>query len=210
MIEFNAMKKNGFNSIIANNKLLWIQNPRNTFLKRNQGVYAKMSYIPKYVLKRMFKRDECMQVVKKDGKEYVQIQMINVISPMAIPEGKIDLGNVNLPADIGKFLKIKVNDADVPVTPKVLTDQVEIYEAGNKHTWDSVMNKGSAGGKTIPVGGKLTLLIEKAAFPANVVEMMKPGGIAKVKVEVTLDNPMVIEVEAELKKVGVDFDPKST
>lgn len=169
-----------------------------------------MSYIPKYVLKRMFKRDEALQVVKKDGKEFVQIQMINVISPMAIPEGKIDLGGVNLPQDIGKFLKIKVNEADVPVTPSVLTDQVEIYEQGNKHTWDSVMNKASAGGKTIPVGGKLTLLIDKAAFPANIVDMMKPNAVLKVKVEATVDNPMVIEVECELKKVGVDFDPKNT
>ena len=131
-----------------------------------------MSYIPKYVLKRMFKKDEALQVVNKDGEEWVQLQMVNVISPITVPEGKIDLGGLNLPADVGNFLSITVNDMDVPVSESILVNDVKLWESGNEHTWTSIFDEGSASGKTIAVGGKISLLIRKSVFPQEVQDAM--------------------------------------
>jgi hypothetical protein len=158
----------------------------------------------------MFKKDECLGVVMKDGEEWVQLQMINVISPITVPEGKIDLGGLNLPADVGNFLSIHVNDMEVPVSEDILVNSVELYQGGNKHTWTSIFDEGSASGVTIPVGGKLTLLIKKSVFPQEVQDAMTQGATAKVKVEVKIDNPISIEVEAELAHIGEDFDSANT
>jgi hypothetical protein len=169
-----------------------------------------MSYIPKYIIKRMFPKEECLQVVKKDGIEFIQVQMINVISPMTVPEGKIDLGGVKLPEDIGKYVKITVDGINCPVNGDNLTNDVMLFEQGNMHTWKSIFEQSSASGKTIPVGGKLTLLIRKSIFPADVQAKMKADAEVEVSVEVSIDNPVNISVKATLKKVGIDFDPKNT
>lgn len=169
-----------------------------------------MSYIPKYIIKRMFKRDECLALVKKDGIEWIQLTMLNVISPITVPEGKIDLGGVNLPADIDKMIKINVNGVDCPVNADMLVNDVELWESGNKHTWKSIFEGNSASGKTIPVGGKLSLLVKKKAFPPAVQDMMKANAVVKVKVDANMGGSMSIEAEAELKQFQIDFDPKKT
>ncbi len=167
-----------------------------------------MSYIPKYIIKRMFPRDTCLQLVKFKGEDYVRLEMLNVISPISVPAPPYDLGNLNLPADVGKFIKIAISGINVPVTPEIFLNDFSLWSQGKQHTWDSVM-KGSAAGVNIPVGGKLVALIRKKAFPKEVQAKMVDGAETEVKVDVTVDNPMSIAVTAVLHVTG-EFDASKT
>ena len=162
-----------------------------------------MSYIPKYIIKRMFKKNECLKLVKSEGDEWVSLTMLNVISPIEIPEGDIDLGGANLPADIGNFLKIKINDTDLPVTPEILVNDVSLWTEGEKFTWKTIFEDHAAGGKTIAVGGKITILIRKGAFPAATQEQMVDGADTEVEVIAEGTN---IKMKVKFNGSG-DFDP---
>ena len=108
-----------------------------------------MSYIPKYILKRMFPKDTCLSIVKHNGEDWVKLTMTNVISPIEVPAGKLDLGNVNLPADADKLIKIQVNGLDVPVNGDKLVNDVALANAGKLHTWKSIFEEGSADRKSV-------------------------------------------------------------
>jgi hypothetical protein len=168
-----------------------------------------MSYIPKYILKRMFPKDEALQIVTYEGKKCVYLQAINVISPISVPD-HIDLGPVKLPDDIGKYLKISINGKATTVTPDILVNKVSLWNGGKKHTFNSIFKENSAAGLTIAVGGKLTMLIEADAFPADIIAMMDKPGEIEVTVEVALDNPINVSVKVNLTKIGVAFDPANT
>jgi hypothetical protein len=168
-----------------------------------------MSYIPKYIIKRMFKKDECLSVVKYEGEDWVKLQMLNVISPIEVPEGNIDLGGENLPDGIGDMIKISVNGLDVPATKDMLLNDVSLWAGGDKFTWKTIFEDHAAGGKIIPVGGKLSLLLRKSKFPQNVQDLMVDGADAEVKVEANIGGSTTITAKAVLK-VGADFDPSST
>jgi hypothetical protein len=157
----------------------------------------------------MFPKDTALQLVQYEGEDFVQLQMINVLSPIAVPSGPYDLGNLNLPDAVGDFIHIKVNGTDVPVTPEILVNDVSLWAQGNNHTWQSIMEENSAAGANIPVGGKLTMLIRKSAFPLEVQDMMSDGADAEVAVEVKADNPMNITVPATMHITG-EFDPSNT
>jgi hypothetical protein len=168
-----------------------------------------MSYVPKYIIKRMFPKDECLQVVTYEGKPWVQIQAINVFSPATVPD-HIDLGPVKLPDDAGKYLKISVNGTALPVTPEVLVNDVLIYVGGKKYTFNSIIKENAAAGLTLAVGGKLTILIKKSAFPKAIQDLLAKPGEVTILVEVVIDQPGSIEVKANLVKIGAPFDAAST
>ncbi len=156
----------------------------------------------------MFPRDTCLQLVKFKGEDFIRLELINVISPISVPAPPYDLGNLNLPADVGKFIKISVSGINVPVTPEIFLNDFSLWSAGKQYTWKSVM-EGSAANVSIPVGGKLIALIRKKAFPKEVQAKMVDGTETEVKVEVAADNPMNIAVTAVLHVTG-DFDPSKT
>jgi hypothetical protein len=168
-----------------------------------------MSYIPKYIIKRMFPKDTALQLVQYEGEDFVQLQMINVLQPINVPSGPYDLGSINLPDGVGDYIHIKVNNVEAPVTPEILMNDVSLWSQGNKHTWQSIMEENSAAGATIPVGGKLTMLIRKSVFSQEVQDMMNDGADAEVSVEIKADNPTNITVPATMHVTG-DFDPSNT
>ncbi|HMF33220.1 MAG TPA: hypothetical protein VKK79_17475 [Candidatus Lokiarchaeia archaeon] len=168
-----------------------------------------MSYIPKYIIKRMFPKETALQLVQYEGEDFVQLQMVNVLQPLTVPDGPYDLGSVNLPDGVADYLKLRVNGIDVPVTPEILLNDVSIWSQGTKHTWHSIMDENSAAGVSIPVGGKLTLLIRKSAFPQELLDLMADGIDAEVALEVKADNPMNFTVPATMHATG-EFDPSNT
>ena len=76
---------------------------------------VNMSYIPKYIIKRLIPED----AVKIDG-ELLKIKMVNVISPISIDE---------VPDDVLNYLEVKVDDEVVLDASK--TDMA----AGMKLLW---------------------------------------------------------------------------
>lgn len=169
-----------------------------------------MSYIPKYILKRMFPKDTCLSLVKYKGAEYLKLVMTNVISPIEVPSGKLDLGTIKLPDDIGKMIKIQVNGKDVPATPQILVNDVMLVSGvdGKVHTFKSIFEQNSAAGTMISVGSKIGLLIKKSAFPAAVIAEMADGKEAEISV-VIADANVNINHKAVLNAKGAEFDPKN-
>ncbi|MHA1341751.1 MAG: hypothetical protein ACTSRZ_17880 [Promethearchaeota archaeon] len=165
-----------------------------------------MSYIPKYILKRMFPKDKCLKVVKKDGKDYVWIQMINVLQPIAVPD-KIDIGDFDI-NDAPNYIEIKVNGNPINVTVEDVKKYVTIWAQGQGFNLDDILVENKAAGMTIPVGGKLTLMIDMD-FP-GIRDIITGPGEYEVEVNVSIDNPMSVKVKANLSEYGVDFDPSDT
>ncbi|MHA1821393.1 MAG: hypothetical protein ACTSU2_14595 [Promethearchaeota archaeon] len=166
-----------------------------------------MSYIPKYILKRMFPKGKSLKVVNKDGKKYVLLQMINVISPISIPES-VSLDDLDFnPEDVGNLLKIEVNGKPMEVTLERIKNKVSIWHAGKEYTYQNIFFENAAGGLTIPVGGKLTILIE---YEGDIADIITGPGEYEVHVEVKSDNPINVTVKTELKDFDVPFDPSDT
>ncbi|MBD3351674.1 MAG: hypothetical protein GF364_09335 [Candidatus Lokiarchaeota archaeon] len=165
-----------------------------------------MSYIPKYILKRMFPKNKCLKVVKKDGKNYIWVQMVNVLSPITVPD-KIDIGDfdINTAPD---YIDLKINGTDMPVTVEDVKKYVTIWTQGEGYSYDDILEKNKAAGVTIPVGGKLTLLIDMD-YPGAKDAVTGPGEY-EVAVDVSIDSPMSVKVKANLKDYEVDFDPSDT
>jgi hypothetical protein len=129
-----------------------------------------MSYIPKYILKRMLPADCCKAVAGG-----VEITMVNVISPISIDE---------VPDNVLDYVDVKVDGKALDTATK---SKVAIEFEGQKYT---LGNAKAVAGKTIPVGGTL-----KVFAP---VSGLKKGETHKVEVIIKLDNPIQIEVERTL------------
>jgi len=165
-----------------------------------------MSYVPKYILKRMFPKEKCLKLVKHEGKDVIVLAMVNVISPIAVPDGPINLGPVKLPDEVEKYLKIAINGVQIPVTPQIFANDVSLWYEGKKHTANSILKESSAAGLNIPVGGILALMINKAIVPAALNSALVNGAEIEVQVDVALNNPVSVAHKAILN-VGGNFDP---
>ena len=100
-----------------------------------------MSYIPKYIMKRMFAED-CVKKVEGG----IEITMKNVISPIAAKD---------LPEDVSDFLNASVDGK--PIDKEIIQGLVvriegNSYGAGN--TPFSELN-----GQTLPIGGTMTFFV---------------------------------------------------
>ncbi len=165
-----------------------------------------MSYIPKYIIKRMFPKKKCLGIAEYDGDTWVRLMMVNVISPIEVPEGEIDLGDVELPEKVGDIIKIKVNGIDVPASEEILRNDVLLFAEGKKLTWKSIFEDHEAGGMMIPVGGTLKMLFRKSAFPEEVQDLMKEGKEVEVNVKTTIDGTE-ITAQGIVQDLG-EFDPE--
>jgi hypothetical protein len=166
-----------------------------------------MSYIPKYIIKRMFPKDKCIKIVTKDGKKFLMLSMVNVISPISVPD-KIDLGGFN-PATVPELVKISVKGTNLPFTFDQVKKFAEIWNAGKGYNYDDILVNNKAAGLTIPVGGKLSLLLSFEGFPALAKVLTGPGDY-EVVIEAKIDNPMSIAVTGTLSEMNAKFDPKDT
>ena len=125
-----------------------------------------MSYIPKYILKRMLPKT-CLSL---DG-DMIKIEMVNVISPISVDE---------VPDDVLNYLAVKVNDTEVAD----LSGLVLIW--GDKEF--TLSNIKELVGVTLPVGDKLTIKIPNSVG-------LKSGDKPTVEVTIKTDNPMNIKVD---------------
>lgn len=130
-----------------------------------------MSYIPKYILKRMLPKD-CVKAVGDGG---VEITMVNVISPISIDE---------VPENVLDYVEVKIDDEPLP---KDKMANIEIKFDDDVYTLNNAQD---ALGKTIPVGGKLTITVPEVG--------LKAGDKHKVDVTIKTDNPINIGVERKV------------
>jgi hypothetical protein len=99
-----------------------------------------MSYIPKYIIKRIFSAD-CVKKVAGG----VEITMVNVMSPIKTKD---------LPADATKFIHAKIDGKPVP--EKIMSGLVITSSEGKKY--DS-KNLKELSNQVLPVGGKWKFFI---------------------------------------------------
>src|SRR6056297_252637 len=129
-----------------------------------------MSYIPKYILKRMIPKD----AIKLDGDDVV-INVTNVISPISIDE---------IPEDVLNYLEVKV-DGDVVLSGAKpdLADGLKLIWEDKTFTLDNIQD---AVGETLPVGGKMKIVFPNAIGLAS-------GEEHEVEVTIKTDNPINIK-----------------
>jgi hypothetical protein len=134
-----------------------------------------MSYIPKYILKRMIPKD----AVKLVGND-LELTMVNVISPISIDE---------VPDDLLNYLEVKI-DNEV-----VLGADKKDAANGLKIKWEdktfTMANVKEAVGLTLPVGGNLVVIIP------NTKNLAK-GSTHKFEVVIKANNPINVEFEREV------------
>lgn len=96
-----------------------------------------MSYIPKYILKRMFTEDAVKNVAGG-----VEVTMTNVISPLSVDE---------VPDDVENYIDLSVDGQALPAEKK---KDIRISFAGKSF---SISNAKEFAGVVIPVGEKVTI-----------------------------------------------------
>ncbi len=132
------------------------------------GLVQIMSYIPKYIIKRLVPPDALKKV--EGG---VEIHIINVISPLSVDE---------IPQDIDplEYLEVKLDGKELP---REKLEQLVLTWGDQKFTF-STLNE--MVGQTIAVGQKLSLF-----FPSDDI---KKGEEHEIEVTVKLDNPINVKV----------------
>jgi len=155
----------------------------------------------------MFPKDKCIKIVNKDGKKFLMLQMVNVISPMSVPD-KIDLGGFD-PKTVPDLVKISVKGSNVPFTFDQVKKFAEIWTAGKGYTYDDILVNNKAAGITIAVGSKISLLLSMEGFPVLKDIITGPGDY-EVSIEAKIDNPMSIAVTGTLSEMDGKFDPADT
>ncbi len=136
-----------------------------------------MSYIPKYILKRMVP-DNAVKVVANN----IEITIVNVISPLTIediPEG-----------DLSQYVDIALDGKWYEGAAK--QDFVNKIELRYEDKAVTLKNVRQFSGLTLPVGGQIKLVAPNTGG-------WKAGETHSVTVKINLDNP--VEITAE-RKVG--------
>lgn len=103
-----------------------------------------MSYIPKYILRRLFPKD-CIKLVN-DG---IEITFNNVISPLKVEE---------VPEDFFSNYNIKIDSKEVS---KDIMANVKITLNGKEFTKDNLK---SMEGEVVPIGGKIKIFAPETEF----------------------------------------------
>nr|MDO8116842.1 hypothetical protein [Candidatus Sigynarchaeota archaeon] len=127
-----------------------------------------MSYIPKYILKRMVPKNSFFTVDKNgDGKgDAIGFYIVNVLSPLAIPSDipsdPKELAKLAGVDDLNKLITVTLNGVDIGFDFKKLELRYENKSA-------RLDNLAAAAGITIPVGGKVVIIYDLAEkdYPAG-------------------------------------------
>ena len=125
-----------------------------------------MSYIPKYIVKRMLPKN-CISATETG----LKIAMVNVISPISIDE---------IPDDFLSYIDVKVNGESVG------QDVLKGLKITSEDLTITVDNVQDALGKTIPVGGHLNV---------EVPYKVESGKEYEFEIEIKSDNPINIKVK---------------
>lgn len=126
-----------------------------------------MSYVPKYILKRMLPKN-CVKKVDNG----INIEFLNVISPITIEE---------IPDNALDYLEVNIdgNAVDAAVKEKI--------EIGFEEEKATIENLKDFIGRTIPVGGKLNIFIP--------VTDLNSGEEHEFDITIKSDNPFNIKVK---------------
>lgn len=129
-----------------------------------------MSYIPKYILKRMLPKD-CVKSVEGG----IEITFLNVISPITIEE---------IPDNALDYLVVSIDGEEISDDAK---KGIEIEMDGETATVDNLKEYI---GRTIPVGGKLQI---------NVPVEVPAGEKHDFDITIKTDNPFNIKVSRKVQ-----------
>lgn len=151
---------------------IWINQRNYLIFKFRIDQVKKVSFIPKYIIKRMIPADG----VKLRG-DMIDVNFVNVISPISIDQ---------VPDDVLNYIVVKIDD-------EVVLDASRAAEAEKMSiTWQekvfTMKNFKEAQGQTLPVGGSLII-----SFPNN--KNLVKGTTHKFSVMIKTDNPINIEFE---------------
>jgi hypothetical protein len=142
---------------------------------KNKNYGDNMSYIPKYILKRMIPQD----AVKIDGDNII-VEMTNVISPISIDEA---------PDNVLDYFELKIDgNIHIDGTKPDEGKHLKVEWEGKIFTID---NFKEAVGLTLPVGGKLKFIFRNPN--------LKSGGTHKFNVTIRTNNPVNIEFERTIQ-----------
>ncbi|HME56189.1 MAG TPA: hypothetical protein VKM55_28560 [Candidatus Lokiarchaeia archaeon] len=125
-----------------------------------------MSYIPKYILKRMFPDDSFKKV--ENG---IEVTMINVLSPLSVDE---------VPDDVMNYLEASIDGTPVADEDK---EKIEITTGGNTYT---IANAKEFAGVVIPVGGTIKVFI-----PCDLEE----GSEHEFGINIKTEHPFLLNVK---------------
>jgi hypothetical protein len=130
-----------------------------------------MSYIPKYILKRMFP-DDCVKKIP----EGIQVELTNVISPFSVDE---------MPPDVENYIEFKVDGKPATIDQKkklklILNDK-SVFTVENAKTFE---------GTTVPIGGNV-----KVIMPSDV----KKGEEHEFELTIKTNNPLILNFKRTVK-----------
>ena len=125
-----------------------------------------MSYIPKYILKRMLPAD----CVKSIGDE-IEITFLNVLSPITIEQ---------IPENVLDYLELKIDGKEIGNDVK---SKIKISMDNEVATIDNIKNYI---GRTIPVGGKLGIKVPLA---------LEKGKEYDFEITIKTEHPFSIKVQ---------------
>lgn len=145
-----------------------------------------MSYIPKYILKRMVPADALFCVDKNgDGKaDAIGFYIINVISPISIP--------ADVPTDPKELAKLAGVDSlnsliKVTIDGKDIGFDFAKLELRHEDKSVKISNLKDAAGVTVPVGGKLVVIYDwPGGMPAGEHEISIKYGVAGSEGEIAV------------------------
>jgi hypothetical protein len=134
-----------------------------------------MSYLPKYILKRLIPKN----AVKLDD-NMLKVELTNIVSPVPIGE---------LPGSLRDILTIILDDEVVfSPTKQELMDDVRILVDGEEFTIDNIKE---SGGGVIMLGAKLTFMVpNKFGFAI--------GETHKMKITADIDPRIELEFKREI------------
>jgi hypothetical protein len=133
-----------------------------------------MSYIPKYILKRMIPKE----AVTIQGDDIV-VSMTNVISPISIDE---------VPDKVLEYIVLKIDDK--VIIDAANPDLAKTLKLGWEDKVFTLNNFKDACGLTLPVGGKLTIGFKNPG--------LKKGETHDFEVTIKTDNPINIKFDREV------------
>lgn len=131
-----------------------------------------MSYIPKYILKRMFPKD-CVKKVEGG----VKINMVNVISPLSIDDG--------IPDNAEEHIDVMIDGEIIgPEKKKEMTISVDdkTYSVDKAKEFEGVV---------IPVGGQVEVFL-----PVD----LSAGDKHQFDITIQTDNPFHIKVDRKVQE----------
>ncbi len=169
--------------------------------------------IPTFLIKKIFPPKKSVYTVDTtgDGKiDSIQIIGLNVIQPFTIPEN-IDLGNFDIEDfDLSDYGVILLDEEPLDVSKQsinlqAIRERIKVYHKGESYTIDEILG-GKAGGKTIAMGDKLTILIKLNQEDLN---KLTEG---RHTLTIEAENIPTLEINFELTEdnINLTFDPETT